>query len=106
MGIIYEFKTTSTTYSTNPSLGSVIMATEYDASESNGFNTKAEMLQSAYSNEAVVSMSQVHGIECDPSQNPNMIYYVRQEGAVVGIGNEDIKDYDLGILKSPLKVVL
>lgn len=99
MGIIYEFKTTSTTYSTNPSLGSVIMATEYDASESNGFNTKAEMLQSAYSNEAVVSMSQVHGIECDPSQNPNMIYYVRQEGAVVGIGNEDIKDYDLGIFE-------
>lgn len=94
MGIIFEFKSTATTYSTNPSLGSVIMATEYDVSDPI-YASKFEMLQSAYSSESVVSNSQIHGIECDPSVNQHEVFFVRTEGASLN-GIDDIKDYDLG----------
>lgn len=88
-GIVFEFKSTSSEYVATQALGSVIMATEYDQLDA-PYANKVEMLNSAYSNEAKPSEQILHGIECDPRDNPNNIFYVRS-GAAPG----DIRDYDL-----------
>lgn len=90
-GIVFEFKSTSSEYTATQALGSVIMATEYDVLDSN-YASKQEMLNSCYSNEAKPSQRIVHGIECDPRDNPQSIFYVRNAD-VPATG--DIRDYDL-----------
>lgn len=91
-GIVFEFKSTSSEYVATQALGSVIMATEYDSLDA-VFSNKQDMLNSAYSNEAKPSERIVHGIECDPRDNPLRVFYVRS-GAVPSGGS--IRDYDLG----------
>lgn len=92
-GIVFEFRSTSSEYVSQQALGSVIMATEYDSYD-RPYSSKVEMLNSAYANEAKPSDHIIHGIECDPRDNPNSIFYVRS-GPLQG--REDIRDYDLGI---------
>lgn len=89
-GIVFEFRSTSSEYVATQALGSVIMATEYDQLDT-PYASKVEMLNSAYSNEAKPSEQILHGIECDPRDNPNSIFYVRS-----GAPDGDIRDYDLG----------
>lgn len=89
-GLVFEFKSTSSEYVSTQALGSVIMATEYDQLDA-PYANKIEMLNSSYSNEAKPSEHIVHGVECDPRDNPMSIFYVRS-GAAPG----DIRDYDLG----------
>lgn len=91
-GIVFEFKSTSSEYVSTQALGSVIMATEYDSLDT-VFANKQEMLNSAYANEAKPSQHIVHGVECDPRDNPNRIFYVRAAGVPTGAS---IRDYDLG----------
>lgn len=91
-GIIFEFRSTSSEYVATQALGSVIMATEYDALDSN-FANKQEMLNAAYSNESKPSERIVHGVECDPRDNPNRIFYVRSAHIPSG---GSVRDYDLG----------
>lgn len=90
-GIVFEFKSTSSEYVATQALGSVIMATEYDVLDA-AFVNKQEMLNSAYSNEAKPSQRIVHGVECDPRDNPLRIFYVRA-GAV---SSSQLRDYDVG----------
>lgn len=89
-GIVFEFKSTSSEYVATQALGSVIMATEYDSLDQ-PYQDKVEMLNCAYSNEGKPSEHILHGIECDPRDNPNSIFYVRN-----GLPDGDIRDYDLG----------
>ena len=89
-GIIFEFKSTSSEYVATQALGSVIMASEYDMLDE-PYSSKIEMLNSAYSNEAKPSQHILHGLECDPRDNPEYIYYTRQNDDFKG----DIRDYDL-----------
>jgi len=91
-GIVFEFRSTSSEYVSTQALGSVIMATEYDSLDT-AFANKQEMLNAAYSNEAKPSERIVHGVECDPRDNPNRIFYVRA-GPVPSGGS--VRDYDLG----------
>lgn len=89
-GIIFEFKSTaSDTTATTASLGSVLMATEYDVND-NTFTTKQQMMNAAYSGESKMSENQLHGLECDPSEFINKLYFMKQEGATV----TDVRDYD------------
>lgn len=75
-GIIFEFRSTATEYSTSVNLGSVIMATDYDYADAD-YQNKMEALNSAYSAESKVSTElQYHGIECAPQSNPARIFYV------------------------------
>lgn len=90
MGIIFEFKSTATTTTTAASLGSVMMATEYDVADS-AFTNKVQMLNSAYSSEAKSSEDMVHGIECDPRDLQHNLYYTRGVGKTVS----DIRDFDM-----------
>lgn len=90
-GIVFEFKSTSSEYVATQALGSVIMATEYDVLDAAPAN-KQTMLNLAYSNEAKPSCGILHGIECDPRDTPNRIFFTRS-GAIPS--GADQRDYDL-----------
>lgn len=81
-GIIFEFRSTATEYSTSANLGSVIMATDYDYSDSD-YATKLEALNSAYAMESKISADiQMHGVECAPASNPTRIFYCSNSTSV------------------------
>lgn len=91
-GIVFEYKSTSSDYAATTALGSIIMATDYDALDAD-YASKTEMLLTAYSSEAKPSQDLLHGLECDPRDTPNRIFYVR--GGSVPSGG-DVTDFDLG----------
>jgi hypothetical protein len=81
-GIIFEFRSLATEYSTSVNLGSIVMATDYDFSDT-AYDTKMEALNSAYASESKFSSDiMMHGIECAPSSNPNRIFFVNQTDTV------------------------
>lgn len=84
-GMVFTFVSTSATAvgSTNTALGSIIMATEYQVGRSNPSNL-AEILAMKYVNQAAPSVTQVHGIECDGSENIVQKYIVRAGGVPSG----------------------
>lgn len=93
-GIVFEFKSSSSEYSTSSALGSVLMATEYDSLDS-PYTTKMEMMNSAYANEAKISSPRIlHGVECAREETPTSILYTRG-GAIPASG--DLNTYDLGV---------
>lgn len=93
-GMLFEFKSnySDAVVTANGSLGSVILATNYNASES-VFINKIEMENSEFAQSAKPSECIVHPIECAPHQTPLTELYIRATGLVA---NQDIKTYDLG----------
>jgi hypothetical protein len=69
-GMVVEFKSTSATAvaSTNTALGSVILATQYNVLAP-AFTTQQQMEAYQYCTSCAPSVSMIHPIECDPSQN-------------------------------------
>lgn len=94
-GLIYEFKSTSSDAlnSTNTALGSVIMATEYNA-DSEPFLSKVQMENKEFCNSSRQSCSMLHAVECDRSKTPVSELYVRQGELPEG---QDLKFTDLGV---------
>lgn len=92
MGIVFEFRTTTTDSTTNSAIGSIIMATEYDVQDA-AFGSKQDMLNSAYSNESKMSEDCVHGLECDPAELSRKIFFIRKSGTQ--LNTLDIRDYDM-----------
>lgn len=90
-GLVYEFRSTSADAlnSTNTALGSVIMASQYDVNDA-AFTDKTTMLNEMWSASAKPSETFILPIECDPSQNPLPLLYVR--GATPSTG--DLRLYD------------
>lgn len=95
-GILFEYKTTSSntvvnTTNSNPGLGTVIIATQYNSLNPD-FGNKQQMEN--YENAVSVdpSRSVIHPIECARKQTPLDPLYVRT-GAV---GAQDLRWYDLG----------
>jgi len=98
-GILFEFVGTASEYSTTFNLGSVIMATEYDVGDGI-FQNKAEMLRTAYSNQAPPTKRIVHGIECNPNEMPNSLYFTRMYQGITNPGITpvtDFREYDIGL---------
>lgn len=91
-GVVFQFKTTSSDYTANQALGSVIMATEYD-SQDGPYTNKQDMLNSAYAQECKPSSSAIHGVECSPRDTPTTILYTRN----FSVDQTEIRDYDWGI---------
>lgn len=93
-GVLFEFKTTSGTAvgSTNTALGTVIMATDYNAEEGL-FPSKQSMEASQFACSSVPSMSLIHPIECAVTQTVLPLNYVRSEPPS---STEDLRLYDLG----------
>lgn len=95
-GLVFEFKSTSADAlnSTNTALGSVILASQYRG-DAPAFVDKQQMLNEMWSIDAKPSCDMLLPIECDPSENPFRIQYVR--GGAVPSG-QDTKLYDIGKL--------
>lgn len=81
-GIIFEFKSMvgNVTSDTVAGLPTVIMATEYDATRPS-FTNKMQMENHEYAQSAKASVSFLHPVECEPSQNVLSELYVRTESA-------------------------
>lgn len=91
-GIIFEFKSTATELTSAVSLGSILMAADYDNNDV-PFTSKADMLNTAFSQEAKMSNDAVHGIECDPRVNGKSVYFTRT--LADNVTNRDLNDYDV-----------
>jgi len=96
MGMCFEFRSMSADAlnSVNTALGTVVMATNYDAL-SEPFFSKGEMENSAYAQSIKPSDSCVHMIECDTSTLPLDELYLRSSNAVTG----DKRMFDLGFFQ-------
>jgi len=95
MGIVFEYQSLLSDYSSTQVLGSVMMATDYDVTDRVYFD-KLEMMNAQYSSQAKPTQGLLHGIECDPNQRQNKLLFVRS-GAIKP--DADLQDYDLGIFQ-------
>jgi hypothetical protein len=78
-GIVFEFRTTSSTFNgTSQALGTIIAATDYNPNDP-VFTTKIEMEQSDFANSGPSCANLIHGIECAEGERPTKVLYVRQE---------------------------
>lgn len=93
-GMIFTFKTTSSDLvtSTNPSLGTVIMSTDYNAAEE-PFEDKRTMENYEFTTSSKPSLSFVHAIECEKNQTAHPTLYTRDGPPPL---NADIRLYDIG----------
>lgn len=97
-GLIYQYVSTTSdaiASTTNLALGTVGMATDYDANDP-AFVNLPQMLGSMYSNSGKPSENIMHAIECDPKQQAQKLYYVRTGDAP---SNSDLRLYDLGLFQ-------
>jgi hypothetical protein len=93
-GVLFEFVSTSadSLNSTNTALGTVVMATQYNASLPLFLN-KQEMEEYEYSCSSRPSKTLIHPVECSPADTPLEHLYVRGGSLPSG---QDIRFYDLG----------
>lgn len=80
-GLLFEFRSTSadSLNSTNTALGTVILATDYDATDdvTRTFQNKQMMMNHEFSQSCKQSCSVLHPVECKPTLNPLTVYNVR-----------------------------
>jgi hypothetical protein len=91
-GIIFEFKSTASSFNGTSSLGGLAMATDYDATDPNFIN-KTQMEAADYSDSCAADKSMMHGIECDAKERGDNVLYVRS-GTIPS--NDNLRFYDLG----------
>lgn len=91
-GIIFEFRPLITDFVVGGAPGVVIMATNYNADAST-YTTKQAMENTEFAVSVKPTNSLIHAIECNPSENPFAIQYVRSGGVATP---QDLKAYDLG----------
>lgn len=78
-GMIFSFESTSSNYAQDLGLGTVAMATHYNANQP-PFGSMEEILQSAYHTRGNPSEDMLHGIECDPKLQAADRLYTRRPG--------------------------
>lgn len=95
LGLIFEFRSLSANAlnSVNTALGSVSMATQYNALDT-PFVNKQQVLNYQFGTSCKPSESMIHPLECDPQQTPNQPLYIAIGNAEPG----DARLYDFGIL--------
>jgi len=93
-GVLFEFKSTASDNSSTSSVGSVIIATEYDVTDAD-YNSKSMMLNSAYSNEVKMSDNCIHGIECDPEELQRKVFYTRPVQLAASVQVNTARDFDM-----------
>lgn len=96
-GLVFEFVSTSSDITSGGALGSVILATQYDANAL-PYPDKLHMENSEYCVSAKPSLSQVHACECDPAVTSVPIKYIRSVNEDTSKGY-DARMYDMGVLQ-------
>lgn len=94
-GMVFEFKAMSSDYAGTTAMGTVILATNYDATDAN-YTSKLIMENSQYCVSDKPSRDQVHAIECDPAVSFSPIKYNRTGGIAAG---RDPRLYDHGVFQ-------
>ncbi len=79
-GAIVSFETTSSNYSATVGLGTIAIATQYNANMLPYANMD-QILQSAYHTRGNPAENMLHGIECDPELQASKRLYTRRPGA-------------------------
>lgn len=93
-GIVFEFRSTSSTYNgASQALGAVMMATDYDASDA-AYSTRIAMSNSDYATTLKSSDSGVHGVECDPAVRPTEVLFTA--ATTTGLTGPELRMNDLG----------
>lgn len=90
-GMVFEFKSTTSNFSTTQNLGTVVMATQYN-SLSPVFTNKQEMENYQFGVSTNPSCNLMHAVECETFLNPVHTLYVRSGPVTTG----DLRLYDLG----------
>lgn len=83
MGAIISYESTSSNYSSSMALGTVAIATQYNANEL-PYSDMTQMLQAAFHTRGNPSEDLIHGIECDPSLQVSERLFTRRPGAKGG----------------------
>lgn len=92
-GLLFEFRSTSADNNgTTQALGSITMATVYDAIDPS-YASKQEMSNTDYSSSCKASENMIQGIECDPAERPTKVLFTRVGSPPAGT---DKRLYDLG----------
>lgn len=77
MGIVFEYVSTSSDFNGSAQgLGTVILATDYNATDAS-YPNKRVMENADYSSSGKPSMGQFHGVECDPAQRPTKLLFTQ-----------------------------
>lgn len=95
LGCLFQFRSTCSDFgtTTDMSLGTVVLSTEYDATDSS-YASKIEMENAQYSMSGKPSQDIIHPIECDPdSVGPHGLKYIRTGPVPSG---QDARMYDHG----------
>lgn len=93
-GMVFAYKTMSSDITAGGSLGTVVLATNYNSID-RAFVNKIEMENSEFAVSTKPSMSLVHAIECDPKYSGLDVLYVRDPSYETTDTN-DKRFYDYG----------
>jgi len=95
-GLVFEYRPASgsAVSGTNPAMGVVVMATDYNVL-SPLFTTKQQMESYEYSTSCVPFESMIHPIECAPRSNVNDTLFIRTT-VTQGSLTSDLRLYDMG----------
>jgi len=93
-GMVFVYKTMTSDYAASGPLGTIVMATNYNAID-RAFTNKVEMENSEFAVSCKPSMSLVHAIECEQSVSGETVLYVR-DPAYETADTNDKRFYDYG----------
>jgi len=93
-GLVFEFVSTTSQYAAVSSLGSVIMAAQYDAFNT-AYSNKQQMENSDYSISSNPTKSMMYGFECAVQNNP--FYYVRSSTTTQPINLTDVGTFYVAV---------
>lgn len=94
--LVFHFKPVISTASQSGSMGTVVMACNYNAG-SVKFESFREMIEYEGAMETRICDSALFGIECDPAKGKSGEHQYVRAGAIPS--DEDIKTYDLGLFQ-------
>lgn len=96
-GMIWEYKSnySDAVVTSSGALGTVILATEYNAASPNFIN-KVQMENYEYAQSEKPSKSMCHPVECAKHLSVLSELYIRQTDSTAGLSSQDIKTYDFG----------
>jgi len=93
-GMVFAYKTMSSDITAGGSLGTVVMATNYNSID-RAYANKIEMENSEFAVSTKPSLSLVHAIECDPKYSGLDVLYIRDPAYQTG-DTDDRRFYDYG----------
>jgi hypothetical protein len=79
-GCVFTYESTSSNYAQNMALGTIAMATQYNANEL-PYSNMEQILSAAYNSRSNPAESMMHGIECDPTLQASEHLFTRRFGA-------------------------